>query len=309
MQVLVLRVTMRSKGMKLPLFAGSVWHGGLGAVLHDESPPAFAKLYQVSDEARLYSVVPPAGGLWPAGQRRVLQLSLFGPACASALAIMQTVVRLGRVGLRPGGCFVVERIETVSPALDPSHPPQLIYTDQDGLIALPHSSDVQTAWAKASADSPTSGDLMLRLLSPLRIKDNNKDLRVAPTAVQLLRRILSRTEQLAHASGVELTWLREHRHDWLNQAAPIALRHAQTEWHTLKRQSARSGQAMQFGGLVGQLHYTAVPPAVAAWLRLSQTLQIGGKTAFGFGGVAVTVNEAQGVVNVIDCVDVVEEMM
>jgi hypothetical protein len=292
MNALVLRLTLVSGGMGLPAFAGSVWHGGLGAVLHEESPHAFNTLYQVGEEARLYSLVPPAGGTWPARQRRQLQVSLFGPASSCALAVMQALLRLGAVGLRPGGRFEVEAIESL--ALDGQGTPQLLYTARGGLLAVPTSVELEAAWVRALAQqlrSPPVG-LEMHLLSPLRIKEQNKDLRVAPSCGQLLRRVLSRAEQLAHASGIELPWLREGRAEWLAQASTVALAQADVAWQMLERRSARSGQNMSFGGLQGSLTYAGVPPAVAAWLLLAQGLQVGGKTAFGFGGVAVAAAQA-----------------
>jgi len=292
MQVLVLRLTLVSGGMGLPAFAGSVWHGGLGAVLHEESPQAFATLYQVGEEARLYSLVPPAGGAWPARQRRQLQVSLFGPATAHGLAVMQALVRLGAVGLRPGGRFEVEIIESVP--LGGQGTPQLLYTARGGLLAVPAPAELEAAWAHALAQQSRSlpASLEMHLLSPLRIKEHNQDLRVAPTCGQLLRRVLSRAEQLAHASGVELPWLRKGRADWLAQASTVALAQSNVAWQPLERRSARSGQNMAFGGLQGSLTYAVVPPAVGAWLLMAQGLQVGGKTAFGFGGVAVAAAQA-----------------
>ena len=288
LDVLVLRFTLASQGMKLPVLAGSVWHGGLGAVLHENSPKAYERLYGTSDELRLYSLLPPEGGAWPTRQLRQFQVSLFGPACPYALAVMQAVVRLGVVGLRPGGQFEVVGIENL--ALDQRGVSKLLYTARDGLLAAPVPADLATAWAENAAglDPRQSVNLSMHLLSPLRIKEKNHDLRVAPTCGQLLRRVLSRTEQLAHASGLELPWLREGRSAWLALAAEVGLAHADVVWHEMARRSARSGQTMSFGGLIGRLVYTEVPPPLAAWLLLAQGMQIGGKTAFGFGGVAVT---------------------
>ena len=292
MQVLVLRLTLVSAGMGLPAFAGSVWHGGLGAVLHEESPQAFDTLYRVGEASRLYSLVPPAGGAWPARQRRQLQVSLFGPASLCALAVMQALLRLGAVGLRPGGRFEVVAIESV--ALGGQGAPQLLYTAQGGLLAVPTPVALQAAWAHTLAQQALlpPASLGVHLVSPLRIKEHNQELRVAPSCGQLLRRVLSRAEQLAHASGIELPWLREGRTDWLAQASTVALVQANVAWQLLERRSARSGQSMVFGGLQGSLTYAAVPPAVAAWLLMAQGLQVGGKTAFGFGGVAVAAAQA-----------------
>ncbi len=289
MRVLVLRFELVSKGMQLPALAGSVWHGGLGAVLHENSPLAFDRLYQTDDEARLYSLVAPPGGAWPAREARWLQVSLFGPACQFGLALMQAVVRLGVVGLRPGGSFVVARIESV--ALDDSGGGVLLYTAEAGLVCPPVAVDLQAAWAGAvDRLARLNGfSLAVGLLSPLRIKEKNQELRVAPTGVQLLRRVLGRVDQLAHASGLELAWLRAGRADWLNLAAGVVLAEADMGWCGTERRSARSGQVMNFGGLMGCLVYAQVPPPVAAWLLLAQGVQVGGKTAFGFGGVAVDV--------------------
>lgn len=290
LNVLVLRFTLASKGMKLPMLAGSVWHGGLGAVLHENSPKAFEGLYGAGgDESRLYSLLPPEGGVWPAGRLRQLQVSLFGPACQFALPVMQAVVRLGVVGLRPGGAFEVVAIERV--ALDRRDAAKMLFTARAGLLDTPAPEDLAAAWLAATAgfEQQQKVSLEMRMVSPLRIKEQNRELRSAPTCGQVLRRVLSRAEQLAHAGGLELPWLREGRAAWLSQAAEVGLTEADVVWHDMERRSARSRQTMSFGGLVGRVVYTQVPPPLAAWLTLAQSLQVGGKTAFGFGGVAVDV--------------------
>jgi hypothetical protein len=288
MDVLVMRFTLRSRGMELPGFAGSIWHGGLGCQLNRVAPTAFARLYQVSDEARLYSLVAPEGGHWPAGQDRVLQLSLFGPACSHAMAVVQAVAELGEVGLRPGGRFAVEAIDTIAPD---GQDHKAVYSKTSGLSGLPLACDLTEAWANARKHQlPQLADVRLQLLSPLRIKEHNTDVRHAPTCVQLLRRALSRVEQLAYACKTDLDWVRDGRTLWLSQAAAIAPPNdAPMEWAQLERRSARSSQSMFFGGLVGELHYTQVTPDVRAWLQMIHGLQVGGKTAFGFGGAQVSV--------------------
>ena len=288
MNVLVMQMTLRSRGMELPVFAGSVWHGGLGCQLNRVAPTAFASLYQVSDEARLYSFIPPEGGHWPPGQDRVLQLSLFGPACDHAMAVVQAVAELGDVGLRPGGKFVVEAVHTLTPD---GQPLQTIFTSARGLLTLPVACDFTPAWASVHQQTLSQpADVLLQWRSPVRIKEQNIQLHQAPSCLQLLRRTLGRVEQLAFACNTNLNWVREGRSQWLSEAAAIASRsHDEPmHWMDLERRSARSSQSMYFGGLVGEVSYAQVTPAVRAWLHMIQGLQVGGKTAFGFGGVQVS---------------------
>ncbi len=54
-------------------------------------------------------------------------------------------------------------------------------------------------------------------------------------------------------------------------------------WQTLSRRSARSDQQMTVGGLLGRWRYRGPMALTRGWLSAGQILQIGGKTAFGFG--------------------------
>lgn len=276
--VVPLRLTLRSEGLSFPGFAGSLWHGGLGMMLARHFPAAFAILYAGSDETRPYALRPPLGEHYPPGSLLELRLGLFGPATAHVLACTQAIMRLGETGLDPAGHYRLERASVLLPAGEAA-----FFSAADGLFAPPALTDFRN-WLAPGTPAQEVG---VRLLTPLRIKEGGELLRHAPTYEQLLHRLLGRLDQLAHRMGSEAPLAKHARAPLFAEARQVTLLRAELRWQRLERRSARSRQQMSCGGLLGDLHFAGDLTQTLPWLIAGQPLQIGGKTAFGFGGYAV----------------------
>jgi hypothetical protein len=287
LRILPMRFVLRSGGMKFSGFSGSVWHGGLGMVLARQSPTAFGLLYQSNPESRLYALLPPMNSYIPAAETFELRVTLFGPGVDYALAIAQAIAELGRVGMRPGGNYQVLAAYWARPEGD-----AIFLSEQDGFIALPGAYAVRDY---LSVTQPVVTACRASLVSPLRIKDGNDLLRVAPGYAQLLRRIFGRLDQLAHVAGEATPLAKSGRDALYEEAALVKTEASSVSAHGIQRRSARSGQQMQFNGLIGSIDYAGEIEHTLPWLRLACITQLGGKTAFGFGGLKIQSG--------IDCVE------
>ena len=280
LRILPLRFKLRSAEMRFPEFSGSSWHSGLGMVLAQHSPEAFRRLYQTNPESRLYALLPPMSNRISADEQFELRITLFGNGVDNALAVTQAIAELGRIGLRPGGHFELIEASVIEPVGE-----SIYLSAQEGFIAVPHSI---TANDYLVVQTKQIEHCRIHFVTPLRVKDGNDHLRNAPNYPQLLRRIFGRIDQLAHVAE-ELTPLAKNLRDNLYQEAEqVEIMASSVEPHGIERRSARSGQQMQFSGIVGSVDYVGAMQATLPWLRLACIAQLGGKTAFGFGGITIS---------------------
>ncbi|MEQ1526013.1 MAG: CRISPR system precrRNA processing endoribonuclease RAMP protein Cas6 [Gallionella sp.] len=281
LRILPLRFILRSCGMQFPDFSGSVWHGGLGMVLAQQSSTAFHCLYQTHSESRLYALLPPMQSSLPTGEEFELRLTLFGAGVDHALAVTQAIVELGKIGMKPGGHY-----ETIAAKVASIHAEIPYMSTQQGFITLPRAlvaSDYLTT------DTQSAKTYRIQLTTPLRIKEGNNLLRAAPTYEQLLRRIFSRLDQIAHAAGEIPPLAKNMRDKFYDEAEQVKIKTSSIALHGLERRSARSGQQMQFNGIIGTVDYVGAIQATLPWFKLACLMQLGGKTAFGFGGLKIEV--------------------
>lgn len=283
LRILPMRFVLRSGGMRFSGFSGSVWHGGVGMMLAQQSPTAFGLLYQNNPESRLYSLLPSMSTSIPAGETFELRVTLFGPGVDHALAIAQAIAELGRVGMRPGGHYQVIAAYLVRPEGD-----AIFLSEREGFIALPRAYAIKDY---LQVMQPLATACRVSLVTPLRIKDGNDLLRTAPGYAQLLRRIFGRLDQLAHVAGEATPLAKSGRDALYEEAALVATETSSVRAHGIQRRSARSAQQMQFDGIAGAVDYTGLMQYTLPWLKLGCITQLGGKTAFGFGGLEI---EAQG---------------
>lgn len=274
-----LRFVLRSGGLRFPGFSGSYWHGGFGMILQRHFPDAFARLYGGHDQAPLYALQPAVTEDVPNGMVTELNLTLFGPATEHALACTQAIDRLGREGMDPAGRFELVAASVRAPTGDES-----FYTPANGLTRPPLAQSLN-AYRSAA---PAASAIRMTLHTPLRIKEGNDLLRAAPNYRQLVQRLLGRLDQIAHASGTAPQLAKATRVELLDEARQVALVASDLRWLSLDRRSARTRQKMHFGGLVGTLDYTGDMMHTLPWLWAGQNVQLGGKTAFGFGGYSLT---------------------
>ena len=279
LRILPLRFILRSAGLKFPDFSGSVWHGGLGMMLAQNSPTAFRHLYQTDPESRLYSLLPSMSLQIPDGERFELRITLFGHGVDHALAVTQAIAELGRVGMRPGGHYEMIEAGTITPEqITP------FLTEQEGFLAIPNAC---AAYGYLTPEPQQLDQCRIQFVTPLRIKEGNDLLRGVPRYAQVLQRIFGRLDQLAHAVGEATPLAKNLRAELFSEAERIEIKASNITVHGMERRSARSGQQMQFNGVIGTVDYAGEMKQTLSWFNLAKITQLGGKTAFGFGGLEI----------------------
>jgi len=273
-----LQFTLRSAGIVFPGFSGSLWHGGFGEMLKRQFRHAYDLLYGGDNEARLYAILPPVAHELSEGAIFDLRITLFGPATIHALACTQAIAKLGERGLDYAGCYRLEAASTIGP-----RGPVPFYNVDEGLIAPPEAFDLgDYRW-----ESKEIRRLRVRLLTPLRTKEGNELLRDPPTYEQLVHRLIGRIEQLAHVGGMPSPLPKTEHAPLLAKAKDVLLVDNALCRSDLSRRSGRTRQQMSFGGFMGELLYAGDFEQTLPWLAAGRWLQLGGKTAFGFGGIEV----------------------
>lgn len=277
--LLTLQFVIRSQGMIFAGFPGAAWHGGLGMMLQRLHPQVFSTLYSVAPESRLYALFPQHDERIEHNETALLRITLFGEATKHALAVCEAISALGQVGMRPGGKFDVQEVHSLTVAGW-----QAVYRESEGLLAPPQAQSLVDLIAIAL---PQAQHLRLDLCTPLRIKDGNQLLRTPPSFSQFIRRMLGRLEQLAFATDSETPIIKSRRDAILAEAAQVSLSASAPRTAGLERRSARSGQRMVFDGMEGELQYTGQMTASLPLVLAATLVQVGGKTAFGFGAMEI----------------------
>lgn len=253
-------------------------------VLAKQSPHAFQHLYQTAPESRLYALLPPMSKHIAAGEDFELRVTLFGHGTEYALAITQAIVQLGKEGLRPGGHYELIEAAVIEPQTETTY-----LSGQYGFLAIPH---ISTANEYLSPEPHPVDSCRIHFSTPLRIKEGNDLLRKAPTYTQLLRRSFSRLDQLTHVAA-EITPLAKNlRSELYEQAEQVEIKSSTITAYGLERRSVRSGHQMQFSGIVGTVDFFGEMQSTLHWLRLASMTQMGGKTAFGFGGMEIEIGKS-----------------
>lgn len=290
-----LRFTVRCLSeVKFRRFAGGALRGGLGRAVRglvcpdgeslcDACPRAsgcaYGELYEsrVPDRAcmmRLYTtaprpfvVQPPVGAdlAYAAGDAFDFGVVLVGGASSHSRVVADAVCELGRAGVGPcRGRFDLESVCARSPdgweAVNGREPPQ---------VRLP--LDVEQ-------DAPSS--LTLDLVTPTRIKyagrlQDRLDFHV------LFRSLLRRVSALGcfycgqdpppDPAGL------------VGRAMAAATVESRLEWIDWPRASARQGQPMRLGGVVGRVRYERVDPVLWPYVRAGQHVHVGKAATFGLG--------------------------
>lgn len=284
LRILPLCFVLRSLGIKFPDFSGSVWHGGLGMVLAQQSPTAFRCLYQTQSESRLYALLPPMESSFPIGKEFELRVTLFGPGVDHALAVTQAIAELGRLGMRPGGHYEMIAAKIIRPDAE-----TIFMSEQQGFIAVPHALNAEDYLLSGSQ---ATNACHVRFVTPLRIKEGNDLLRHSPSYSQVLRRIFSRIDQLAHVADEMPPFDKSARGIVYGEAERVVIKASKISSYSMERRSARSHQQMQFNGLLGAIDYVGEMQLTLPWLRLGSITQLGGKTAFGFGGLEIQISNS-----------------
>jgi hypothetical protein len=273
LRLLPLRLRFKSLNLSLKGFSGPLWRSGFGVALDRNFPGVFHLLYAPQARlGRLYALHPPTTPILP-GESFVLGLNLFGPATEHALACTQALARLGDLGLgEPRGHFVLEQawVDGCETAfLDRTR----------GLSGWPTPMPA-AQWLEREAPGER---VRIKLLTPLCIKDGNQVVMNAPSFGRLAARLRGRLNQLCEAAGESCPLPQELMERQRLSAEAISLECHELDDKEIKRRSARSGERMKFTGITGSLVYRGDLAPFSGLLALGEVLQVGGRTAFGFG--------------------------
>lgn len=273
LRVLPLRMQLCSKDLALPGSASALWHSGLGISLKRHFPGVFQLLFCEQAQGRLYTLQPPLAGVKP-GHPFELGIHLFGEASEHAPACAQAIARLSESGLgeRQGRFELFEaRVgDATEPFLDARF----------GLTGWP-SPNSASVWLDVAQDPAQR--VHVEFTTPVCIKENNQQYFGPVTFTQLIRRLQGRLAQLCEAAREANPLGRDRAIEQLAAAENVTLEHSALSWQEIKRRSGRTGNTMNFGGMTGSLVYQGELAPFLGLLKLGEVMQLGGKTAFGFG--------------------------
>lgn len=275
LRLLPLRLRLKSETLALDFFSGPLWRSGFGLALKNHFPGVFDLLFaEHARLGRLYALQSPLAAVNP-GEPFELGLTLFGAATEHAVACTHAVARLGEMGLgehRGHYRLLDARVagSGSSPFLDAA----------SGLAAWPVAAGPEL-WLEQS--SGNANLIRIDLRTPLCVKDGKVACCGAFEFSQLVRRLHKRIAQLCEAAGEASPLARPLTETQLRLAADVRLMHSELEWVQVKRQSSRSGQTMVLEGMTGHLIYRGEVAPFTGLLALGKVLQLGAKTAFGFG--------------------------
>lgn len=282
---------------QLPVYKGSTFRGAFGGALKKtvcavrdkdcsrcllSSRCVYARAFEPSPPAdglrqaarpHPYVIRPPASSQthFAAGDDFIFDLLLCGEFNDSLPFFVYAFETMGEQGLGIGrqrgqGRYILEQIQADG---------EVIYTHQGQNLG-----PVQTKDLSLSSPRILTGELTLRLLTPLRLKFSNQFQAELPFHL-LVRAMLRRISSLFTAFGGG-----EPRLDYrglVARAADVRIQQESLTWHDWKRYSNRQEQSMLMGGLIGDITYHGALGEYLPLLELSQTLHLGKQSAFGLG--------------------------
>jgi hypothetical protein len=250
----------------------TLWHGAFGKTLSQVSPSLFEQLYGIAENrARLYSLVPPLPG-YPR-----LRVTLTGEACDGGLAITETVKEMGRRGLGKGcRSFSIHWAQYGA-----REPIPYYYGQNDETIGVPEARCITKDFFNQDMDHRNR--MRFCTITPLILKEGNGLMVHPPTFSVLVRRLLGRVSQLAHAADAQLPYDEDQQHHWQRMATSVRLVDQKMRLSSFARQSKRTRHHMVFNGWEGTLEYAGPVAHFHGLFKLGEKLQLGGRTAFGFG--------------------------
>lgn len=281
LRFLPLRLRLVSEDLRLEGFSGALLHSGLGLALNHHFPSVFELLF--ADQARLgrlYALQPPTTPVRP-GEPFEIGVNLFGAATEHAIACAMALARIGERGLgERRGRFRFDRAWVAGSETRP------FLEAGAGLLGWP--APVGGDW-QASAER-TPGTVRVELVTPLCIKEHSQVFFAPLPFSQLVRRLHGRLAQLCEAAGEAKPLAAETALAQRCAAEDVTLQHSALRWQEVKRRSSRTGHSMGFGGMTGSLVYQGNLAPFTGLLTLGEIMQLGGKTAFGFGCIRTVIS-------------------
>ena len=213
-------------------------------------------------------------------------LVLLGPAPRFLPHIIYAIEEMGKLGLGKGtqngqGRFALTAVRM---AHAPDAPP--LYDEREKILRPPETLPRLTL---EKTGQPVR-KIAIELLTPLRIKKDNRLLQATPDFADLVRAVLRRVSMLEKHYGENPS--EPDYHDLVRRAEEISLRDAVIRWRDYKRYSNRQQQDMSFGGLMGSLLFEGELAPFLPLLHYCEAVNLGKQTAFGLGKIRVTVESS-----------------
>lgn len=266
------------QGLALAEFPGFVFHGVLGAALQQISPTAYSFLFGDCDIVRPWMLADLCSNVAP-GACGVVELRLFNGASRHLPEIAGAFMLAGAGGLGADRSpFVLERIEALLPR--GATPCPLDF--KECAVVDEHTLD---SWCSNHAIAGSG--LGIAFLTPAILKEGNAIVQTPPSFRLLMARIFSRLSLLANEKAIDP----ESKARWLAMAEQVEIIEANAHWQRQSRYSGRQKQSMPFGGLIGDIRYSAPAARFAPWLEAASMIGVGGKTTFGLGQIAWSVEQ------------------
>lgn len=280
---LQLQIQMQQAG-EFDQDAGALFHGSFGWALHEVAPElwdlAYGELTQ--QESRPFCILPPALPCqWQRGDTVTFAIVALATMALQPDRLLATVIRMGKRGLGSRQIrFTLQQATQLTP-----DGPILLLLQGVAVTARPAPTSVLArAVEQANTLAAVMSDVAIRVQcsSRLRLKDQGKVLRRAPTALQIARAICRRLCTVQQVNEAEKTAL----YQLLSPLEQIVLRQDESRQDQMQRYSNKQQQQHPIEGICGWWLYSgAAVPMLLPWLAIGQWLQLGGKTSFGFGAI------------------------
>ncbi len=118
--------------------------------------------------------------------------------------------------------------------------------------------------------------IILSLVTPLRMKYQNRLLNKKPPLEILLYSIQNRLHEIKNEPKIKLTFTPLYKED-----------HVRVRFHDQTRRSNRQKTKLQIGGILGEIAYEEIDQKSVILLKLAEIVGVGKQTVFGMGKVKV----------------------
>ena len=251
------------EAISLPAYKGSTFHGGFGHALMKMSPRWYQYFFEPGegkqgDWPKPFVLLPPLDLLehYPQGHQFSCQLTLFGEAVKHHAFAEAAIEFLGNemgLGYQLGKFKVLEVTQST-----------------------PKPREYK---AKQQAN--------IKLITRLRLKNNNRLQRVTPDFTLFMTRLIGRLKT------IEQTYMQHppdlaYYDELIQQASHIKTSKNAVTWDDWARFSGTQKKWMKFGGLLGEVAYEGDLTTFQDVLEIGEWLHIGGKTSFGLGKYELT---------------------
>ena len=276
------RITCRAKEkIILPPYKGSALRGGFGFALKDISKFYLKKLCEVDSGPNPIVLLPPLdkGSTYAKGKTFSFEITLVGkmveyfPICRDAVEYLGIERGFGE----NRGKFDILHIDS---AVVP-------YPDKS-TVKQPLIRGDQVALSRKFRGCPA---ITLHLITRLRLKADDRLLKVTPQFSVLFARIVGRLNSLATFFGDGAIISSSQKSHLLDLAKKIQIARDDAYWAELPRFSTKQKKWMKYDGLLGKITYKGDLAPFLPYLTVAELLHVGGKTTCGLGKIVMESNE------------------